>query len=379
MRNPITLEQRQILEKFKDSSLDAKEIGLLSGMFYSTASVEYKRGGGRSNYNAQIAHELSQKRLEKIKKSHESRKSPPKSLDLQTRKLIEKYKDTELSGAKIGEKIGKHKNVINREFNLFKTRGEYNADLAQKMRDQKKEEGHQKIRKKIIITEKRPGIEELDLSKEFIDSFKNKQISNEIESSNAYNLPKLTLNIWIERFKEEEAPTRRNWKKEIRYFEFWSKYLGNKIAIDISSREIEEVADIIMQQPSRHKKQLSKETKRKFLLYLSSLYSTAIYKWKWAIFNPLSCVDKKKSKQNYIPDQTQNQSSIELKKKFISLVKKFTSLEDIPLRKQAEKCGVSLSVFQNAVSLSCNTTLKVFMKICDKFGVSLELVETGNK
>ncbi len=368
----MLLEQRMILEKYKDSDLTSSEIGAMAGIFYKTASAEYKKFGGRAVYNAQIAHDIV---LENMKRRTPG--SSAKRLTLDDLKLIEKYKDSELSGAEIGLKIGRHKNVINRAYRIFKTRKEFNADLAYKLTLSKKEEHNEKKRKWIKNqTEGSDYISQVDTDVlgSYVHILEEKKLHNPPTHSGS-NLPRFPLKIWVDRYKEEKAPFRANWKKEKRYFEHWLTLFGEKIAIDITAAEIEHAADLLLhKKKEKTGKTLSMETRRKYLLYFSSMYSTAIFEWKWAEFNPLSCVNMKPVSAKYV---TMNSSPsdifVEFNKLFIGKVKERMKELRLTNEDAGKLCGLSKFIFKSVIEPNRNFTIKLALLVCKGLQFKVEL------
>jgi hypothetical protein len=382
MRKPLTLDQRKILEHYKDTDVPAKEIAIKAGIFYKTVFVEYREAGGRHLYNAEVAQKQIETNLARRSISHSFRKKEPELLTLKDRKLIEGFKDSALSGTEIGEKIGRHKNVVNREFKNAGGRSKYNAEKAQNQFEELKEKKYFFRRKPTsengseLVKVKNDYLDE-DLSKDYIENLRGKRQASITEDlaqnlSTTLDIPRLPLKIWIERWKEEKSISRVYWNKEKRYFEFWVKRFGDEIAIDLKPIAIESVADELLTVISRHKRTLGDETRRKYLAYLSTLYTTAIYEWKWAIFNPLHCVKLKFKKEKY---KTINDDDfkefIEFKEKFISLIKKQTA--SLSQREAALKAGLTLHCFQFAMNPKNNFTMKSFLKICIGYGIKVSL------
>jgi hypothetical protein len=187
-------------------------------------------------------------------------------------------------------------------------------------------------------------------------------------------LPKLPLKVWIDRWFQEIGPTRQNLNKEIRLLNFWKGKLGNEIAVDISPSLIEGYADEILKTVGKNGTVLSFETRRKYLLFLSSLYSLAMRQWKWATFNPLTCVDmlRRKDRENRSLLKVNDPSTQEFIERFRSLVRAKMEERGLSQRDAAELCGMTLHTFQYAVFSGDNTTIKSFLKICS--GLNLKVI-----
>lgn len=186
-------------------------------------------------------------------------------------------------------------------------------------------------------------------------------------------LPKFPLKIWIDRYRQEIGPSRQYWRKEIRYFDFWEKNLGDQTAIEISPAFIENHADQVLKTTGKNGDLLSFETRRKYLLMLSSLYTTAIRQWKWAIYNPLTGVDmlRRKDQKNKCLTKEMVPHYDEFKQKFCSMVKEKS--EGLSQRDTAKKCGLSLHCYQYALDSKNNTTIRNFIKICNGLDIKVSI------
>lgn len=375
----ITYEERLELEKLKDTDFTSKDIALSLGRSSGLVKTEYRRGGGRYNYTAQKGEDSFKKGEEIRKNSYQFRQTNIKVLDLETRKKIENLKDTDLSGVEIGHKIGRHKNVINREFKMAGGRSFYNAEKSQKIADEIKKKKFDNLRKENALrnTKEKEILIDKDATSEFLETKKRNNSHENIPTNLPDYIPKLPFKIWAERFKEENAKKRAYWTKEIRYFDFWIKHFGDKIAVNISPLEIEEISNILLTQKSRLKAgtNLSRETRRKYILMLSSLYTTAIKDWKWALFNPVSSVDMRlKEKQSYtVYSKEPNELHDRLKGDLISYIKETKDRLLLSDRNLAKMCGLSFSILQRVMKPEHNVTLRIVCKICNALGLKINL------
>lgn len=208
--------------------------------------------------------------------------------------------------------------------------------------------------------------------------------ANQVESSMIsmkesmpLEIPKFPLKIWIDRYRKEIGPSRPYWSKERKYFDFWESKLGSLIAIDINPIQIETCADNILNTIGKSGNPLSFETRRKYLLILSSLYGVAIRQWKWATYNPLTGVDllRKRDRENPVKLDENDPIFIEFRDKFCSLINGKMKAETIGTRESAKKCGLSLHCFQYAMDPKNNITLKNFIKICNGFNLTANVME----
>lgn len=106
-------------------------------------------------------------------------------------------------------------------------------------------------------------------------------------------LMKYTLNNFLDRLEVDILPKKNPLyvKKEIPYILFWRSQLGDKIATEITSEEIEVAANSLYNRQTRLGKSYSPETRRKYIQTLTYLYNIAIKHWKWAVINPAMHVD----------------------------------------------------------------------------------------
>jgi hypothetical protein len=201
-------------------------------------------------------------------------------------------------------------------------------------------------------------------------AYETEKAMEDVKKDQLFVLPKFPLKIWIDRYRTEIAPSRKYWNKEIKYFDFWEKNLGNLTATEITPTQIEGVSDEILKTIGKSGQYLSFETRRKYLLVLSSLYGVAIRYWKWATYNPLSGVDMLRRRDR--PNNLSHKESPELldfKTKFCSIVSEKMKSQNLSQRQAANICGLTLHTFQYACIPSNNITLKVFLKICKGFEI----------
>lgn len=384
---PLTLEERKQLEAWKDSDKSTKVIAKLMGRHERMAQKEYARAGGRYTYNAEKAHESAQKRLDLRKISNESKtNNETLRFTFEERKKLEEMKDSPLTGSEIARVMNRHKNVVNGEYRNGGGRKHYNADAAQKAFLGRHQSRYDSFKRPLDDGCFAISDEELypNLLKSPIEEYarkikeKNPEINvppPRMESS--INFPKLPLKIWIDRYKEEFAAGRKFWGKERRYFEFWAKHVGNQIATDIHPLTIEALADKLMEKEYKPGKFISESTRQKFLMYLSVLYSTAIEQWKWAVFNPVTCVrrtEKRKPKIDHNSAESVTQL-VALKKDFVEIVKRKVKEEGLTQRDAARRCGISLNCWQHGMNPEQNTVLKNFVMICNGFGLKIKIEE----
>lgn len=300
-------------------------------------------------------------------------------ITFEERKIIEKHKDSPLSGSEIGDLIGRHKNSINREFRICGGRANYSAKKVQAIRERLKENKNLKRLKEDsrVLVPKTLNLNP-QLKRDFKSEFKqeleeiNKPKAEELDTS----YPRLPLKMWIDRFIKERSVGRKHWGKEKKFFDFWIEHLGDKIAIYIDPIIIEQIADELLLQKSRFGGTLSTQTRRHYLMYLSSLYSTAIKEWKWAAFNPITCVrlgDKIPKTSHYTPESFAEVSQI--KSLFIETIRRKIKEQGLTMRKAAEMCKISLHCLQCTLDPNKNIMLVNFVMVCKGFGLKVSVNE----
>ncbi len=290
-----------------------------------------------------------------------------RDLSFEERKDIEKYMKIGLSSSEIAAKIGRHRNSINREFKRNGERKNYTAEKGQMISDENKKNG--KLANKRINLGNRDSYPidiSIDISRELQES---KSLSSSLNLQDKPDFPLITFNMWMNRYVTDESPLRKNWGKEKRYVSFWVEHLGNKIACNITPREIEEC--IPLMKSAKKNKPIGKETKRKYLLILSSIYTTAIKKWKWAVFNPLSCLDMSPLRKEQ--KESVGKSSGKLRLDFCEKVKKIMTQDKTGVRGIARKTGTSLSQIQRVIDPTKNISLETFLQITEKLGINITL------
>ncbi len=231
-----------------------------------------------------------------------------------------------------------------------------------------------------------PNIYKSFKTREEAESYANAVESSidDLRSEQPTEIPKFPFKIWLDRWRKDIAPHRNGAKKEEYFLKFWEDALGSSIAINITAERIEQEADILLKtvSRSRDKKFLSPETRRKYLLMLSSIYSTAIKNWRWAIYNPLSAVNMKPKEKGITTINNKKNSSEpfieEFKQNFLSLISKEMKSRGIFQREAAKLCSMSLHTFQYATSMKKNPTIETMLKICNGFGFDLK-IEPKNK
>jgi hypothetical protein len=183
-----------------------------------------------------------------------------------------------------------------------------------------------------------------------------------------------TLNQAFDRYVEEEQKSKstRQISDEIPHIEFWRKNLGKKILRNITSSEIELIADALYEVCSkRTKKSLSKETIRKYLCTLSFVFSTAALKWKWIGHNPVLYVNKHKEKERkpkFIDCASRNRFFAEWKIKIDSIMGKegINSVSSL-----ARKIGIAKTSAQSFYS--ANTSIKKALEFFEKLDYTMQI------
>ena len=200
---------------------------------------------------------------------------------------------------------------------------------------------------------------------------------------NKVSIPDLPLKVWVSRWNEEVAPFRNNSGREGRFIRFWESHFGDQIAHTITPLQIETVADELYSQVSQKTgDMLSYETRRKYLLMLSFIYTTALKDWKWCLYNPLTGVNmkpKEEPKKHKDMDHSDCKGFLEFKGKVCSIVNKKRNAMGLTCRQAASLCGMQMSSFQHAIDEKSNITLKQLIILCNGYGITLSLEDNdGN-
>lgn len=195
-------------------------------------------------------------------------------------------------------------------------------------------------------------------------------------------IPKLPLKIWIDRYIKEVIPNKKNGKSEINFLNFWNEYLGNKIAVNISSFEIETIADSLYQRITRHGSAISSETRRKYIVFLSVVYSTAIRDWKWALYNPVTNIKWEIIK----PIQRTSKKSVKTTEYTREKIKIFNQIaffkmaeKDMNLIDLAKLTGIPKSTVREIFMEGSNPSFNNILIIADFLGIELNLGTKKNE
>ena len=184
---------------------------------------------------------------------------------------------------------------------------------------------------------------------------------------------RFTLNETFDRYIEEIQPLKTASQKsdEIPHIAFWRQHLGTRFLKDIKQTEIETIADKIYEVYSkRTKKNLTSETRRKYLCTLSFVINTAATKWKWIDNNPVLYVDKHAKQTKKQPRDASNAYKIfliEWEKKFESVMKQLGINSVSALAYKIKKAKTSM---QNITSGDC--TLKKAVQVLEELGYKVE-------
>lgn len=132
----ITFAERLLIEKSLNEKLNPTEISRLLKRSVSGIHQEISRGGGKWSYSAEEGEKQRDKVfIERVKNLDAYRatrlKSHDSPLNIQERKIIEKYKETTSTCAEIAKLIGRDEETVFQEYEKFGDRIEYNAKDAQ--------------------------------------------------------------------------------------------------------------------------------------------------------------------------------------------------------------------------------------------------------
>lgn len=202
---------------------------------------------------------------------------------------------------------------------------------------------------------------------------------DDVRNKKADDIPALPLSVFLERYKSEIIPLKPYGKKEIVYLDFWQKHLGNEIATQISPAKLDLYANTLYNLKGRRGNNLGPETRRKYLAHLSIVYTTAIKKWHWALYNPVSGVDshwEKIREKRAKPDKSLEDISFvdEFKKKFCFAAHQQMQKENLSQREVAAKSKLSLHTVQFALDAKNNPTIKNLLKVAQSLDIKIEII-----
>lgn len=191
-----------------------------------------------------------------------------------------------------------------------------------------------------------------------------------------FELPKLPFSVWVHRWLEDIHPHRKNGNREVKLIEFWKEKIGDRIAIELTPVFIEGCADELLKKISnKYKTYLSPESRRKYLMFLSSMYTCAMKNWKWAVFNPLTSVnlirDEHREKKSIMNVEVPN--FMDFKREFNAIIVRKMKEKNIFSREASSLSGMVHSTFQNAIDKDSPTSLPQIIKICNAFGLKLRI------
>lgn len=191
------------------------------------------------------------------------------------------------------------------------------------------------------------------------------------------NIPSIPLSIWLDRYEIDFLPKKSDKMKEAetRHISFWKQHLGKKIAIEISSHEIQQTADLVYLIIShKTKKAMSPESRRKYINTLQYIYNIAIKQWNWCSINPCFSVDKLNKEIREHRDKskeiiTQSNDSFKLtKRKFIERILD----KNLKISQLMNKSGLTKTSVQTLLDPEANVTLLNMVKILDSLDITME-------
>lgn len=158
------------------------------------------------------------------------------------------------------------------------------------------------------------------------------------------------------------------------HLKFWRPSLEKEFIKDVSSMQIELIADNIYKMVSmRTGKNLTTESRRKYLMTLSYIYNTACKKWKWLQSNPVQFTDKHTDR---IEKEKKEITDIsEIKKQFIDPIKKELDSRGVhSVRKIASLCKMPDETIRRLLLEEYNSSLSTMKDIADSLGMKFKIV-----
>lgn len=201
----------------------------------------------------------------------------------------------------------------------------------------------------------------------------------ELSWSTKETIPKLPLKVFFERYEQEILPEHTHHYKLSykRHTEFWVKHLGNDIATEIVSSDLERILDHLLHSESRLGTLMTSTTGKRYLATLSIVYSTAMRKWKWATHNPCICVnlENKSVKAADIPSRKFriDEGLGQRKKQLITKIQEAMSKQNKSQQNVATESGLTKTSVQTVLNYEMNAGLYNIMAVCRALKVGIEI------
>ena len=213
--------------------------------------------------------------------------------------------------------------------------------------------------------------------KQITNTFSSKEeaerYSNMIEISLDEKPPimELPLCIYIDRFIDENPSISKC--KNTYLYDLWREYLGDCIATNIKSYEIEKFLNFFIERKGQKGAIPSPETVRKFTCALSAVYTKAIKEWKWCTYNPVSDVSSYYKKNNRAYKTIQIDEDI---KNFKILLKNkiCEALPNTTSKEQRIALGIQKTCFNYLFDPRRGTTINLLVSSLKRIGLTIDIV-----
>lgn len=185
----------------------------------------------------------------------------------------------------------------------------------------------------------------------------------------------------FDRYEQEVLPTKnsKNRLTQVQHIKFWRAHLDKFFITEVNSVMIELIANTLYKKTSRRTNTfLSPETRRKYLMTLSYIFSTACLKWKWLEFNPVISVDKHKKTQADRPYNVyKGETFVALKTSFIQIIKDEMKKRNITAwGALARELEIPKTSMFSLLDPENNSTCSQMTNLANKLGLKLTLVVT---
>lgn len=210
-------------------------------------------------------------------------------------------------------------------------------------------------------------------------------IENSFKQGNDVIGEKVLMKNIFDRYEMEELPKKSKMQQrdEVTHLNFWKKNFYDKFFNEVNPLNIEICADTLYQIVSKQTgKNISSETRRKYLMTFSYIFNTACHKWKWINFNPVYAVDKHMDrcrKQKEIRKNTVKINMIdEQKTSYLEGIRR--KMEQLGLSSAAQCATYTKMPKSSIISLLCPTqscSFTLMVKFAKALGLDFKFTWIG--
>ncbi len=200
--------------------------------------------------------------------------------------------------------------------------------------------------------------------------------SMHIKSDNSHLMMKDMFDRYELEYLGKKSKNQSNSEKK--HILFWRENINNKFIKDVSSQEIEMIADSLYKKISRATGiSLTPESRRKYLMTLSFIYNIACIEWKWIEYNPIYGVDKHVSKIKNKKEKTIKISITDIhKKSFLEGIEnEMKKLNIKSISELSRFCNMPKTTIQNLMDpKNMNVTLWSMADLAQALGKRIKFI-----